>query len=85
MAGTESATVMATQTKKAGRRICEKRPLVFLLAQWNRLTMRPWNWRSRSHQPSSFTPPCPSESSSSGDSGILASPGGWEQGQGRTA
>lgn len=43
ISGTDNATVMATQTKKAGRRICENRPFVFLLAQWNLLMRRPWN------------------------------------------
>lgn len=66
MEGTDRATVMATQTKKAGSMIWEKRPLVFLLAQWKRLTMRPWNCRSFSHQPSSLKLPWPS-STGSGD------------------
>lgn len=76
ISGTDKATVMATQTKKAGRRICEKRPLVFLLAQWNLLTMRPWNWLSFNHQPSNLKVPCPSRTSGSGDEGFSGSPGG---------
>lgn len=84
ISGTDKATVMATQTKKAGRRIWEKRPLVFLLAQWNRLMMRPWNWLSFNHQPSNLKLPCPSRISVSGDEGFSASPGGegdtvWER------
>lgn len=67
---------MATQTKKAGRRIWEKRPFVFLLAQWNLLTMRPWNWLSFNHQPSKLKLPCPSSTSGSGDEGLSALPGG---------
>lgn len=76
IAGTDRATVMATQTKKAGRRIWEKRPLLFLLAQWNLLVRRPWNWLSFNHQPSSLELPWPSWASGGGGEGLLASPAG---------
>lgn len=76
ISGTDKATVMATHTKKAGRRIWEKRPLVFLLAQWNLFTMSPWNWLSFNHQPSSLKLPCPSKTSGSVDKGFSVSPGG---------
>lgn len=67
ISGTDKATVMATQTKKAGKRIWEKRPFVFLLAQWNLLTMRPWNWLSFNHHPSNLKLPWPSSTSGAGD------------------
>lgn len=65
ISGTERATVIATQTKKAGSRIWEKRALVLRLAQWKRLTISPWNWRNLSQEPSSLKLPCPESTCSS--------------------
>lgn len=67
---------MATQTKKAGSRIWEKRALLLRLAQWKRLTSSPWNWRSFSQEPSSRKQPCPARAASSGS----CSAGGGKEG-----
>ncbi len=67
ISGTDRATVIATQMKKAGSRIWEKMLLVFLFAQWNLFTISPWNCRSFSHQPSSLKLPWPSSLVGSGE------------------
>lgn len=65
ISGTERATVMATQTKKAGSRICEDSALELRRAQWKRFTRSPWNWRTFSHQPSSRRLPWPTRARAS--------------------
>lgn len=70
---------MATQTKKAGSRICEDSALELRRAQWKRFTKSPWNWRTFSHQPSSRRPPWPTRARASASASASARGRGAEQ------
>lgn len=80
ISGTERATVMATQTKKAGSRIWEESAFELRRAQWKRFTKSPWNWRIFNHQPSSLRLPWPTlvrASASASAQGVGAEQAAW--------